>query len=67
MSKYESDFVPYTFQVPVALAIAKITADYRLLDVVALDDPQYRPHIITEHFWRGWERHRRPTLVSFNG
>jgi len=38
-----------------------------LMDVVALDEPQFRPHVITQHFWRGWEAYRRPTLVSFNG
>jgi len=32
-----------------------------------LDEPQFRPHVITENFWRGWEGYRRPTLVSFNG
>jgi predicted PolB exonuclease-like 3'-5' exonuclease len=34
---------------------------------VALDEPQFRSHVITENFWRGWEAYRRPTLVSFNG
>jgi predicted PolB exonuclease-like 3'-5' exonuclease len=34
---------------------------------VALDEPQFRSHIITDQFWRGWEAYRRPTLVSFNG
>jgi 3'-5' exonuclease len=67
MEKYESDFIPYTYQLPVSVAIAKVTADYRLLDLVTLDEPQYRPHVITEHFWRGWEKYGRPTLVSFNG
>ena len=67
LAKYESDFMPYTFQVPVSVAVGKIAADYRLLDLVVLDEPQFRPHVITEHFWRGWEHYRRPTLVSFNG
>jgi hypothetical protein len=67
LAKYESDFIPYTFQVPISLAIAKVAADYHLIDLVALDEPNFRPHIITEHFWRGWERYGRPTLVSFNG
>jgi 3'-5' exonuclease len=67
MEKYESDFVPYTFQVPISVAIAKVAADYSLVDLVVLDEPEYRPHVITEHFWRGWEKYRRPTLVSFNG
>jgi predicted PolB exonuclease-like 3'-5' exonuclease len=65
--KYDSDFIPYTFQLPVSVAVGKISADYRLLDVAVLDEPQFRPHVLTEHFWRGWEKYRRPTLVSFNG
>ncbi len=67
MAKYESDFIPYTFQVPVSVAIGKVSADFRLLDLVVLDEPQFRPHVITDLFWRGWEAYRRPTLVSFNG
>lgn len=67
MAKYESDFIPYTFQVPISVAIAKIAGDFRLLDLVVLDEPQFRPHVITDHFWRGWDRYKRPTLVSFNG
>jgi len=67
MQKYETDFIPYTFQVPVSVVVAKVAADFSLIDLVALDDPHYRPHVITEHFWRGWEAYKRPTLVSFNG
>lgn len=61
------EFIPYTFQVPVSVAVAKVAADFRLLDVVVLDPPQYRPHVITRHFWVGWARYGQPTLVSFNG
>ncbi len=67
LAKYETDFIPYTFQIPTSLAIAKLAADYRLFDLVTLDEPQFRPHVIAEHFWRGWEKYGRPTLVSFNG
>ena len=67
LAKYETDFIPYTFQVPISVAIAKIAADFRMLDLVVLDEPQFRPHVITDHFWRGWDRYKRPTLVSFNG
>lgn len=67
MEKYESDFIPYTFQIPVAVAVAKVSADFGLNDLVVLDEPEFRPHVITEHFWRGWEMYHRPTLVSFNG
>jgi 3'-5' exonuclease len=67
MEKYESDFIPYSFQVPISVVVGKVTAEFRLEDVVVLDEPQFRPHVITENFWRGWEKYRRPTLVSFNG
>ena len=67
IAKHETDFIPYTFQYPISVIVAKVAADLSLIDIVALDDPQYRPHIITEHFWRGWEAYKRPTLVSFNG
>jgi 3'-5' exonuclease len=67
MEKYESDFIPYSFQTPVSVVVGKVTADFHLEDIVVLDEPQFRPHVITEHFWRGWEKYRRPTLVSFNG
>ena len=67
LAKYETDFIPYTFQVPVSVVAAKVAADFKLLDIVALDEPEFRPHIITEKFWRGWEVYKRPTLVSFNG
>jgi predicted PolB exonuclease-like 3'-5' exonuclease len=67
MAKYETDFIPYTFQVPASVVVAKVAADFGLIDIVALDEPQFRPHIITENFWRGWEAYRRPTMVSFNG
>jgi predicted PolB exonuclease-like 3'-5' exonuclease len=67
MAERGSDFIPYTFQVPLAVAIAKVSADYRLLDIVSLDEPEFRPHVVAEHFWRGWERYQRPTFVTFNG
>jgi predicted PolB exonuclease-like 3'-5' exonuclease len=67
MEKYDSDFIPYSFQVPVSVVIGKVTADFHLEDLVVLDEPQFRPHVITEYFWRGWEKYHRPTLVSFNG
>ena len=47
--------------------MAKLTTDFRLVDLVSLDEPKFRPHVMTDHFWRGWEHYRRPTLVSFNG
>jgi 3'-5' exonuclease len=67
MAKFETDFIPYTFQVPISVVVAKVAADFSVIDIVALDEPQFRSHVITENFWRGWDAYRRPTLVSFNG
>ncbi|HZZ72212.1 MAG TPA: 3'-5' exonuclease [Pirellulales bacterium] len=67
LAKFDSDFIPYTFQIPISVAVAKIAADFQLLDLVVLDEPQFRPPVIVENFWRGWEKYQRPTLVSFNG
>lgn len=67
LEKYDSDFIPYTFQKPVSVAVAKVNADFELIDLVTLDAPEYRTPVIVEHFWRGWLSYGMPTLVSFNG
>ncbi|MGV3606278.1 MAG: 3'-5' exonuclease [Planctomycetaceae bacterium] len=67
MAKFDSDFIPYTFQVPVSIVVGKISDDFHLMDLVALDEPHFRSHIIAKNFWQGWEAYNRPTLVSFNG
>ncbi len=67
LEQYNSDFIPYTYQLPISVVIGKVSDDFRLLDLVALDEPNFRPHVIAENFWRGWEAYRRPTLVTFNG
>jgi predicted PolB exonuclease-like 3'-5' exonuclease len=61
------DFIPYTFQLPVSLVVAKLGRDLALQDLVALDEQQSRPHEIVKQFWAGWMKHQRPRLVSFNG
>ncbi len=67
MDKFESDFVPYTFQVPVSVVIAKVSDQLELMDIVAIDEPEFRPSVITEKFWRGWYQYDMPTFVTFNG
>lgn len=67
MEQFDNDFIPYTFQIPLCIAVAKISAEYELTDLVQLDDPAFRPHVMTEHFWRGWEKYKKPTFVTFNG
>lgn len=67
LEKNGSDFVPPTWQVPVAVAVGTVGADFRLADLVVLDEPGFRPHVIADQFWRGWERNLPCTLVTFNG
>ena len=67
LEKYNSEFIPYTYQVPISIAIMKVDEDLELVDLVTLDEPEYRPEVITQLFWKGWEAYQRPTLVSFNG
>lgn len=61
------DVLPPTFVVPISVAVAKVTKDFRLTELTVLDAPQYRPEFITRRFWQGWQHYEYPTLVTFNG
>jgi predicted PolB exonuclease-like 3'-5' exonuclease len=61
------DVLPPTFVVPISVAVAKVAADFRLIDLAVLDPPEFRPHEIVRRFWQGWQHYGRPTLVTFNG
>jgi predicted PolB exonuclease-like 3'-5' exonuclease len=61
------DFIPYTYHIPVAIVIAKLRSDLSLVEIVSLDQPQHRPHVMTKHFWTGWQFYEQPTWVTFNG
>lgn len=63
----KSDFIPQTFHVPVSVAIAKVAADFALMEFTTLDRPKFRPQVITRKFWKGWTAYGQPTLVTFNG
>ena len=67
MADKGSDFIAHTYMLPISVAIAKVAADFQLIDVVVLDDPDYRPATITQHFWNGWRHYGHPTFVTFNG
>ena len=41
------DFVPYTYQVPISVVVAKVRDDYVLDDVVALDEPEFRSYVMS--------------------
>ncbi len=67
-----SDFLPVTFQVPVAACVIRAAADFSLQAITCLDAPQFRPRKIVELFWSGCcsyrSKHRdRIRLITFNG
>jgi predicted PolB exonuclease-like 3'-5' exonuclease len=61
-----SDFLPATFQVPVAVCVLRVDDTFRLQKITALDAPQYRPREIVRTFWDGLSRHTAK-LITFNG
>ena len=61
------DVLPPTFTLPVSVAIAKVTSDFQLVDLIVLDAPEFRPEQITRRFWQGWTHYDRPCFVTFNG
>lgn len=64
----QSDFIPVTFQYPVCVCVAKVRADFSLVDVASLDDPQFRAGEMTRLFWQGIEKiYTDASLVTFNG
>src|SRR3954464_5447343 len=52
-SRDGSDFLPVTFQYPIAVCVARVGPDFRLQAITCLDAPHYRPREIVEAFWRG--------------
>lgn len=63
-----TDFIPVTFQYPIAVCIAKVAEDFSLLDIISLDKPAYRPQEIVRLFWHGVENlYNHSSLVTFNG
>jgi predicted PolB exonuclease-like 3'-5' exonuclease len=67
-----SDFLPVTFQYPVAACVLRVGSDYALQALTCLDAPQFRPRKIVEAFWTGVASYqtkyrRKIRLVTFNG
>lgn len=65
-SEGRSDFVAASFCYPVAVCVARVSADFTLQAITTLDAPKYRPREIVSAFWKGLG-HYHCTLVSFNG
>lgn len=61
-----SDFIPVTFQIPVAVCVARVAPDYSLTKITCLDSPRFRPKELVQQFWTGMEK-LQARLVTFNG
>jgi predicted PolB exonuclease-like 3'-5' exonuclease len=66
-SRDGSDFLPVTFQYPVAVCVIRVGLDYRIQALTCLDAPQFRPREIVCAFWRGVVHYHKAKLVTFNG
>ena len=44
-----SDFIPHTYHLPVSVVIAKVNTNFELVDLVALDEQESRPHITVSY------------------
>src|SRR5437879_562484 len=53
-----SDFLPVSFQVPVATCVLRVGGDFRLQGLTCLDAPEFRPRKIVEAFWSGVASYR---------
>src|SRR5437016_1220018 len=54
-----SDFLPVTFQLPIAACVIRVGADFGLQAITCLDAPLFRPRAIVEHFWGGAMSYRK--------
>ena len=66
-SKDGSDFLPVTFQVPVAVCVLRVGPDFLPQALACLDAPAFRTPEIVRQFWRGVSVYPRAKLVTFNG
>jgi predicted PolB exonuclease-like 3'-5' exonuclease len=67
-----SDFIPVTFHIPIATAVVRVGADFRMQALSVLGAPDYHPRKIVKQFWGGVEKYCRARkhqvkLVTFNG
>jgi hypothetical protein len=67
-SNGKTNFIPFNFQKPIIVCIAKVSWNHELIDIVSLDFPNHRVGEMTKLFWMGMEElYKKSMLVSFNG
>ncbi len=62
-----SDFLPVTFQIPVAVCVVRVGSDFGLQAFTCLDAPHFRSEEIVKKFWFGHSMYPKAKLVTFNG
>jgi len=63
----DKGFIPVSFQVPVGIGVARVGADFKMLDLASLDSPRFDPQSMVKLFWRGIQLYSDAVLVDFNG
>src|SRR4051794_2631713 len=63
----KSDFLPVSFQIPVAVCVVHVGNDFSLQAITCLDAPLYRPPEIVRRFWMGVGFYQRAKLVPSTG
>src|SRR5205807_4963087 len=62
-----SDFLPVSFQIPVAICVIRLDADLRLQSITSLGAPNFQPGELVKKFWQGLTRYAQAEIESFNG
>jgi predicted PolB exonuclease-like 3'-5' exonuclease len=67
-----SDFLPVSFQYPVAVCVLRVGPCFELQALTCLDAPNFRPRRIVEDFWKGIASYNKnrgqgAKMVTFNG
>jgi predicted PolB exonuclease-like 3'-5' exonuclease len=61
-------FIPVTFQYPISISEAILAQDFSIIDIVTLDEPNYRSREMVKIFWDDIEyKYKEASLVTFNG
>ncbi|HBI42101.1 MAG TPA: 3'-5' exonuclease [Planctomycetales bacterium] len=66
-TKDASDFIPVTYQIPIAVCVLRVGADFLPQALACLDAPEFRTPEIVRKFWSGVSLYHRAKLVTFNG
>ena len=67
MAAHDSDFIPYTFHLPISVAMAKVAGRFSAAGSGGARRAAIPPARHHRAFLARLGRYRRPTLVSFNG